>query len=96
MGACYQSFSVAGTETPQQLKDEFHKVQDADRHSHGHEYSGGFGQCSGLKITNRVFGDVAAAEEWVGDNARKWGDALAVRFKCDEGERWYIGAWCAE
>jgi hypothetical protein len=97
MGACFQAYSVDGKKTAQELKVDFQRVQEQDRYENGHSYSGGFGQCSGLNVTNNVFPDRNAADEWLGDNTKKWDAAKAVRFVSGDGtERWMIGGWCAE
>ena len=82
--------------TVQQL---FQEEQEQDRYENGHCYSGGIGMAEGISfLDDKKFGSVEEAEEWVVDQAQKWGPALAVRVINPDQSKcgWYYGAWCAE
>jgi hypothetical protein len=91
MGAYYNEMSLPGTLTKSEVENRFRQEQEQDRLENGSNYSGGFGQCTGLEYPGRIFDSIEAAGEWVEENAQKWGPALAVK----AGDQWYIGAWAA-
>src|SRR6476659_2938853 len=94
MGASFQTASLPLKKSEVELKKEFSKMQQQDRYENGHEYSGGFGMASGLKINFNTFATSKAAREWISENAEKWENASAVRVPSEKV--WVIGAWCAE
>lgn len=74
---------------------EFKRAQEEDRFRNGHEYSGGFGMASGIQFrAGKSFPDDRAADDWLADNAQKWGAALAVQID-GKPDEWRVGAWCA-
>lgn len=98
MGACYVDGFCPEQDT-KVVSQLFTEAQEEDRYENGHSYSGGFGMADGIRFKHdQKFGSIEEAEEWVVDNAAKWGPALAVQIihpdptKCG----WYFGAWCAE
>ena len=98
MGAAY----VTGF-CPEQDKSTvwqlFQEEQEQDRYENGHCYSGGIGMAEGIRfLDDKKFGSVEEAEDWVVDQAQKWGPALAVRVIHPDQSKcgWYYGAWCAE
>jgi hypothetical protein len=96
MGACFQSTTVDGNLKRAELVEEFQRLQYQDRYENGHEYSGGFGMASGLRVESREpFASVRTAEDWLQDNAEKWEHAIAVTAKDGDALKWVIGAWCA-
>ena len=48
----------------------------------------------GLAFASETFATKEAAEEWLVDNAEKWGPAIAVR-SGDTPNAWIVGAWCS-
>ena len=80
MGAAYVSYSV-GDLTDQQLKEDFRNKQERAGHDHGHGgYSGTIYEAQGLVIRrDKVFPTTLAADDWLNENAEKWGPAIAVR-----------------
>ena len=95
MGAAFDAY-FANNPNRTEVKQKFDYIQEIDRHENGHCYSGGIGMASGIRFLNdRTFSCINEAEEWVVNNAEKWGPALAVRVKNDEYDGWFFGAWCA-
>lgn len=92
MGAAYQQMKLPGSLRAAEVKLKFRDEQERDRRENGHSYSSGFGQCTSLTILSKTFTEMFLAQEWLEDNAQKWGPALAVKV----GDEWVIGAWCAE
>lgn len=96
MGCVFNTMSVGGTVTEDDLRARFEDEQEQDRYENGHSYSGGFGMATGVVITTRTFADENAAYDWLNENAEKWGPALAVRYIAGGGQmRWMIGANCS-
>lgn len=95
MGANYQSMNVASTDK-KIVEDAFDDAQSTDRYENGHSYSGGFGMATGLAfMVNEKFTSDDAADEWLEENAQKWGEALAVLVSSDGEPHYRIGATCA-
>ena len=94
MGANFQTMNV-DNEDKEAVRAKFNKAQHDDRYDNGHSYSGGFGMASGLCFDQAQFSDDDAADEWLEENAEKWGDAIAVRVNDSDGFHYRIGAWCA-
>lgn len=99
MGACYVGEFVKDDEVPRseaELKEIFEKNQEVDRYENGHMYSGGIGMAEGLVIDRgKKFGSPRDAEDWIEENAQKWGPALAVRVEGPNERGWFYGAICA-
>lgn len=96
MGANYETATL--NDMPRKaVREHFDEMQDRDRFENGHMYSGGFGMASGLMFADRPpFNDLYSAHDHVMDAAEKWGPAVAVQFRADDGAlRWFIGAWCS-
>lgn len=100
MGACYSGNFIPDDDKPKsedELKAYFQDEQEIDRYENGHMYSGGIGMAEGLRfVRDKKFGSVGEAQEWVEDNAQKWGPALAVRVEGPNDNGWLYGAICAE
>ena len=92
MGAQF-NFEIMGKkeEKVKLIMDRFARMQKEDLYENGHSYSGGIGMCDGITNTRKKFEDEDEAEEWLEDNAQKWGPALLVSTEDD----WIIGAWCS-
>lgn len=97
MAADFCTMTAKGSTPEKTVRLLFSTVQDQDRYDNGHSYSGGFGMCPGLTITKKaIFPDYDSAEKWLFDNAQKWENAIAVRFRNKNGnQHWLIGAWCS-
>ena len=96
MGASFNTMTLAGNLTRKEVQAQFADAQDCDRYENGHSYSGGFGQARGLKFASRTFDTEPAASAWLDENCQKFGDAIAVTFKGENGgAQWMIGALCA-
>lgn len=98
MGATYVD-GFYNSEDKNSVHANFQEEQEIDRYENGHCYSGGIGMAEGIRfLDDKQFGSVQEAEEWLIDEAQKWGPALAVRIINPDPEKcgWYYGAWCAE
>jgi hypothetical protein len=96
MGCNFQTMTVPGSASREDVVKAFDQAQDQDRYENGHNYSGGFGMARGLTFESHTFYSRETAEEWLDRNAQKWESAIAVRFKDTDGvEQWMIGANCA-
>jgi len=93
MGAEFCLLTESKSNTPEdKLLAFFGGVIDECKYESGHGgYSGTFAEAPGLIVTDKVFSDSSEAEDWLGDNAKKWEPALAV--SC--GDNWMIGAVCS-
>lgn len=95
MGANFQTMKSSNTVRAEARK-EFEAARDQDRYENGHSYSGGFGMTTGLEFHDAPsFMNADAAEEWLDENAQKWGEALAVQVNEGDQKFWLIGAICA-
>ena len=96
MGANFQTMTLPGTTSRDEVTRTFSKVQDRDRSQNDSQYAGGFGMCSGLILTDYNFHIRRTAEAYLVGRSQKWDHALAVKYDTSEGQNWLIGAWCAE
>jgi hypothetical protein len=96
MGATFQTMTLPGTTSRDDVTKTFSKVQDRDRSQNDSQYAGGFGMCSGLILTDYNFHIRRTAEAYLMGRSQKWDHALAVKYDTGEGQNWLIGAWCAE
>lgn len=86
MGAAFVSFTVKAPSDPVKatpiLKKAFSDKKDNDAWDFGHGgYTGSFAEIPNITVTSKIFNTSHDADEYVADNAQKWEDALAVRFK---------------
>lgn len=95
MGAEFQSMTLVGSLTRNEVEEVFSKAQDQDRYENGHSYSGGFGMATELSFPSMTFDRSSDATRWLEENCNKWEDAKAVTFLKDGAAHWMIGAWCA-
>ena|SRR5688572_20466786 len=97
MGACFQTMTLKGDLSTDQVKAKFADAQTRDRYENGHSYSGGFGQARGLKFDNAKFANMKDAHNYLEKTCRKWEEAICVSVRNDQGATcWLIAAWCAE
>ena len=97
MGAVYVE-GFYNQEDKNAVRENFQEAQEHDRYENGHCYSGGIGMAEGIHFLNdKKFDNIQEAEDWVIDEAQKWGPALAVRIINPDANKngWYFGAWCA-
>jgi hypothetical protein len=78
MGANFQTMTLPGTTSRDEVTKTFSKVQDRDRSQNDSQYAGGFGMCSGLILTDYNFHIRRTAEAYLVGRSQKWGHALAV------------------
>lgn len=96
MGAHFNTATIPGAVSRDDVKSRFRDLQEQDRYENGHSYSGGFGMASGLVFENATFDTEAKARDWLDANCKKWEEAIAVTFLDSEGKAaWMIGAMCA-
>ena len=94
MGANFQTMTLPGTTSRDEVTKTFSKVQDRDRSQNDSQHAGGFGMCSGLILTDYNFHIRRTAEAYLMGRSQKWDHALAVKYDTGEGQNWLIGAWC--
>lgn len=86
--------TVQGSEG--ELRGWFADQQAEARYMNGHGgYTGSVAECAGIEATRERFDSRQAARDWLLENARKWGPALAVRLGASGENRWLVGAWCS-
>lgn len=92
MGCVFQ-FRLLEAKTESDAVQEADKVIDACLYESGHGgFSGTFAECTGVTVRKDVhFSDQYEAEEWLDNNAEKWGDAIIV--KLNDG--YCMGANCS-
>jgi hypothetical protein len=97
MGASFQTMSLNGSLTRNEVRDHFAQAQDQDRYENGHSYSGGFGMARGLSFASKnTFESEQEAEWWLDKNCQKWEAAIAVEYLNEKRKTaWLIGAVCA-
>jgi hypothetical protein len=85
MGANFEYEIFDGNLTENELSKKFDEFKADQEYEHGHgSYNGTLATTNGLKVNNTVFENESAASKYVMDNAEKWHEALAVRFKVVE------------
>jgi hypothetical protein len=94
MGACFNTVYFEETDK-KVVSDRFEDIIEQDRYENGHSYSGSIGMCDGFKFSDTLFDSELSAEEWLEENARKWGPAIGVRIKNNVQDGWLFGAWCS-
>jgi len=97
MGACFQMFSCKA-ESAGDAVEQCYSYIDNCKWNHGHGgYSGTMAECDGAYMTDKTFGDSHEAEDWLEENAEKWGPAIGVRVNHTEKGHYYLfGAICSE
>lgn len=95
MGANFETMSLPGNLSREEVEKRFAEAQDQDRYENGHEYSGGFGMASGLTFEYRTFSSDDAAYDFLDETCRKWENAIAVKYERNGIPHWMIGAVCA-
>ena len=97
MGANNLEQVLDGAWTEKQLNDWFNTRANEDAYEMGHSYSGGWNMMTGVKVMFRAsFSSRDNASEFVLKNARKWEEALAVKFVDTDGKtKWLVGGWAA-
>lgn len=88
MGANFQTMTLPGTTSRDEVTKTFSKAQNQDRSQNGSQYSGGFGMCSGLILTDYNFHIRRTAEAYLVGRSQKWDHALAVKYDTSEGQNW--------
>ena len=79
MGAQFNSINFPAMSTTE-LKKKFADYQEDERIEYGsNPYSGTMANCRGLDITGTEFKTECLADDWLSENAQKWGAALAVK-----------------
>lgn len=93
MGAQFNTAMLRATNDPDAYKEGEALIEKA-LYDHGHAgYSGSFAECNGVNVDSTfMFDSAQAAEEWLMDNAEKWGPMEIV--KVNNGP-YIAGAWCS-
>jgi hypothetical protein len=95
MGAEYSQFTARCEK--RELTRVFTEYVGECQYDQGHGgYTGSMAETDGCSLTEEEFISEDAAEEWLMDNAQKWGPALIVRVTLEGKEPyWLFGAWCS-
>lgn len=97
MGASEKTMSLDGKLTEEQVKQRFYDRQQYDREEYGEDpYNGSFTTFDGIKFASKQFTNWQEARDYILDNTKKWGNALAVKVNEDEHDYWLVGGWAAE
>jgi hypothetical protein len=82
MGSHFEQEIFDGKLTSSELRKRYDaRIKDL-LYEHGADaYNGTLTTTSGLRVEEKTFDSVEAAEEYVQANTNKWGEALAVKFK---------------
>jgi hypothetical protein len=95
MGAEFDSFTIKA-KTTSEVRRRFEVEQEQATYDDGHSYSGRINMATDIKFEDRVFNSRIEAEEYVSNTAEKWGPAIAVQYKDNNGNlTWFVGAWCS-
>lgn len=82
MGSCFNEQVWDGTLTDTQVAEEYRKYVEQCQIDYGTDaYNGTFSTLPRIQIDKKVFDNHEAARVHVMNNARKWENALAVKFK---------------
>ena len=95
MGAEYSQFTARCEK--REITRVFADHQETCRYDHGHSgYSGTMAEADGCRVTDEEFISEHDAEDWLEENAQKWGPALVVSVILkDQEPYWLFGAWCS-
>ena len=92
----FQSAVLPGALSEEEVKRTFEDPQRSDREAHWVGFSGNWNMTSGIEFLGiDPFGDQSSAEAYMQMHCKKWGPALAARYRAGETVNWIIGAWCA-
>ena len=99
MGGEFCSEVVSGDLDRNTLHDKFKEIVAEAEYEDGHGgYTGTFAEKNRLEVSDRTFGSVDEAENWINEVNDKWGPAMAV-LVCppDNPDKrvWVIGGWCS-
>lgn len=90
---CIFNFKILAAKTEHEARLEAEQTIQRAAWEHGHGgYTGSFAEATGLRIDRHTPTDATAAEEWLDENAEKWGPAVLVQ---DASGIWYMGANCS-
>ena len=97
MGACFQMFSCKADNTSNAVEQCLGYIENC-KWNYGHGgYSGTMAECRGAYMVNKTFGDFHEAEDWLLENADKWGPAIGVQVtNTEKGDYYLFGAICSE
>lgn len=99
MGAEFQTVAIPVKEVTKTntLNKIFQGIVEQCKYDHGHGgYSGTFAECWDLAISPKKFNNYKEADDYLMNTHDKWEPAIAVLFKDEKGdEYWVIGAWCS-
>lgn len=98
MGASEKTMTLDGKLTEEQVKQKFYDRQEEDRDYYGTDpYNGSFSTFNGIVFCVRTFTNEDEAVDYILEESKKWGPAIAAKYKVSETEfKWLIGGWAAE
>ena len=91
MGANFQAGTIKA-ETYNEAVAIMAEEIEQDRQVQGSDYTGSIGMASGVHVVGRTFESQLEADEWLMNNAHKWGPMIGVKIP----DGWRFGLWCAE
>lgn len=81
-GGEYNETTLPGKYSEAEVRKAFDRIHDDAEHDSGHDgYTGTWAEVPGVSFPGKSFESRKEASEWLTNNAQKWEDALAVKFK---------------
>ena len=94
MGASTEFYEVNCNK--KELDREANCLRDQSKYDHGHSgYTGTIAEDSGELEIKATPMSLEEAEEYIYENARKWGNSIAIPIK-DKENVWIIGGWYSD
>lgn len=82
MGSQFHTAVFEGNLTKSEVVSRYNSLVEEERYEYGAGgYSGTFATLSGIRVLEEVFPSHQEAENYISENAEKWGSALAVRYR---------------
>jgi len=102
MGASNGSVTIkVDTNKGETFRAKWNDFIEEETYQYGHDpYNGTLTTCSGVS-TRSMPSDIDETDKntvlkYIWDNTEKWGNAMAIKFKDEDGiETWLCGGWCA-
>jgi hypothetical protein len=96
MGAVFNYETYSGDLSTKEMKEAFEADVEQCQWENGHSYSGGIGMLRYVDTVKHItFDSFEEAEEYVDEKQNKWDGAMAVRYKEDGKEFWFVGGSCS-
>lgn len=90
---CAFNFAILKAKNEGEARKEVEELIETAAWEHGHGgYTGSFAEANGVAVHKNTFSDLSDAEEWLDENAEKWGPAIIAKTK--DG-KYCVGANCS-